>query len=302
MKKQKKQKISSNKRWEIGGNIVMSILAICAIVPFLLLFISSLSSESAVLKNGYQFWPKEWSLDAYAYLLNHWQSIGHAYLISIIVTVTGTVLGLMFISTFAYTLSKRKLPGRSILLFIITFTMLFNGGACATYIIYSQIFHINDTIFALIIPGLLMNGFYVMMFRTFFENSVPGALMEAAYIDGASEFKTFTKIVVPLSLPMFATVGLTLGLSYWNDWTNSMYYISAKHTELLSIQAYLNSVNESIAFLANNDFGQTVTVSSIPSTTVRMAVGVIGVVPVICAYPFFQKWFVRGITEGAVKE
>lgn len=299
---QKRRKISSNRRWEIGGNIVMSILAICAIVPFVLLTISSLTSESAILKNGYQFWPKEWSLDAYAYLLNHWKSIGNAYLISIIVTVTGTVLGIMIISTFAYALSRRKLPGRSILIFILIFTMLFRGGATATYIIYSQIFHIKDTIFALIIPGLLMNGFYVMMFRTFFENSVPGALMEAAHIDGASEFKLFTKIVVPLSLPMFATVGLTLGLSYWNDWTNSLYYISAKHTELLSIQAYLNKVNETIAFLANNDLGQPVPVESIPSMTVRMAIGVIGVLPIICAYPFFQKWFVRGITEGAIKE
>lgn len=126
--------------------------------------------------------------------------------------------------------------------------------------------------------------------------------MEAAHIDGASEFKLFTKIVVPLSLPMFATVGLTLGLSYWNDWTNSLYYISAKHTELLSIQAYLNKVNETIAFLANNDLGQPVPVESIPSMTVRMAIGVIGVLPIICAYPFFQKWFVRGITEGAIKE
>lgn len=298
----RRRKITDNLKWEILGNIIMILLSLSAVIPFILLFVSSLTSENAALNYGYQFWPKEWSLEAYRYLLKMWKSIGHAYFITIIITVIGTVFGLTVISTFSYALSRKKLPGRSILLFLITFTMLFNGGACATYIIYSQVFHIKNTIFGLIVPGLLMNGFYIMMFRNYFENSIPEALMEAAHIDGASEFKMFIKIVVPLSLPMFATIGLTLALGYWNDWTNAMYYVSADHPELLSIQAYLNNVNENIKFLASNNLGQRIDTSALPSTTIRMAIGVVGVLPILCIYPFFQKWFVRGITAGAVKE
>lgn len=298
----KKKIWTSNKRWEFAGNFVMSILSISAIIPFLLLFVSSLTSEKAALKNGYQFWPEEWSLEAYRYLLQMWNTIGHAYLITIIITVTGTVAGLFLCSTLAYAMSRKNLPGRSLILFLIVFTMLFNGGACATYLIYSQLFHIKNTIFALIVPGLLLNGYFIMMFRTYFEHSIPEALLEAAHIDGANEFHLFTKIVVPLSLPMFATIGLTLALGYWNDWTNAMYYVSADHPNLLSIQAYLNRVNENIKFITNNNLGVTLDTNSLPSTTIRMAIGVVGVLPILCIYPFFQKWFARGLTSGAVKE
>lgn len=298
----KRKKITSNRRWEIAGNIVMAMISVCAIIPFILLIVASFTSENAALQYGYQFWPKEWSLEAYAYLLTKWKSIGHAYLITIIITVIGTALGLAMSSSIAFVLSRKNLPGRKTLLFIVTFTMLFNGGACATYIIYTQILHMKDTIWALIIPGLLMNGFIIMMFRNYFENSIPSALLEAAKIDGASEFKTFVKIVVPLSLPMFATVGLTLALGYWNDWMNAMYYVSGNRNDLLSIQAYLNNINENIKFLAVNDVGQNIDTSALPSTTIRMAIGVVGVIPILCAYPFFQKWFVRGITAGSVKE
>lgn len=298
-----KKRGTSKKRWEIAGNIVMAILSISAIIPFILLFVSSLTSEKAALTYGYQFWPMEWSLDAYIYLLNKWQSIGHAYLITLIITVIGTVAGLVIASTFAFVLSRKGLPGRRFISFLVVFTMLFNGGACSTYIIYTQVFHIKDTIWALIIPGLLLNAYNVMLFRNYFENSIPQALLEAAKIDGASEVRSFIKIVIPLSLPMFTTVGLTLVLGYWNDWTNAMYYVSGNHSELLSIQAYLNKVNENIKFLAsNNTIGQDIDTSSLPTTTIRMAIGVIGVVPILALYPFFQKWFVRGITAGAVKE
>lgn len=298
----KKLRIRSNRRWEIVGNITMTILSLSAVIPFMLLFISSLTSEKAALKNGYQFWPEEWSLAAYGYMVTMWKSIGHAYLITIIITVIGTVVGLSIISTLAYTLSRKFLPGRSIILFLITFTMLFNGGAAAQYIIYSQIFHVKNTLLGLILPNLLMNGFYVMMFRNFFEHSIPEALLEAAHIDGANEFKLFTKIVVPLSLPMYATIGIILALGYWNDWTNAMYYVSSDHNELLSIQAYLNNVNENIKFISSSNIGASIDTSELPSTTIRMAIGVIGTVPILIIYPFFQKWFVRGITAGAVKE
>ena len=299
----KTKKITSNRRWEIGGNIVMAAISILAVIPFLLLVIASLTDEGAALRNGYSFLPEAWSLDAYKYLIQNGAGIGHAYLISIIVTVVGTLLGMTITSCLGYVLSRKGLPGRRILLFAVTFTMLFNGGACATYIIYSQLIHVKDTIWGLVLPGLLMNGFSIMMFRNYFENSIPNALLEAAMIDGASEFTTFSRIVVPLSRPMFATIGLTQALAYWNDWTNALYYISGNRNDLMSIQSYLNTVNENIRFLMSNSTVATgVDMASFPSTTVRMAIAVVGVLPILCAYPFLQKWFVRGITVGAVKE
>lgn len=300
----KHKKMTSNRRWEVAGNIVLCFQSVLAVVPFLLLIISSFTSENSALKNGYSFFPEELSLDAYRYLLQSWKSIGHAYLVTIAVTVIGTVCGVFVMACFAYVLSHKDLPGRRIMLFLVTFTMLFNGGACATYIVYSQLIHVKNTIWGLILPGLLLNGFSITMFRNYFENSIPGSLIEAARLDGASEPAIFRQVVMPLSLPIFATVGLTQALGYWNDWTNALYYVSVDHTELMSIQSYLNTVNENIRYILSNKnaLGGVVDMSAFPSTTVRMAIGVIGVVPILCAYPFFQKWFVRGITVGAVKE
>ncbi len=298
-----KSRINHNVGWERAGNIVMTILSLLAILPFLLLIISSLTSEDAALRNGYSFFPESWSLSAYEYLERNIGMIAHAYLITVIVTACGTLAGMVIMSCFAFAISRKTLPGRSLMLFLVTFTMLFNGGACATYIIYSQLMHVNNTIFGLLLPGLLVNGFSIMMFRSYFENSIPGALLEAASIDGSNEFVTFIRIVVPLSLPIFATLGLSQALMYWNDWTNSMYYISARSTHLLSIQAYLNTVNENIRYLQNNSqVAAGVNATAFPSTTIRMAIAVIAVLPILVAYPFFQKWYVRGITVGAVKE
>jgi len=200
-----------------------------------------------------------------------------------------------------YTLSKRDLPGRNIILFLVTFSMLFNGGLTATYIIYTQIFQIKNTIFGLLIPNLLLNGYNIMMLRNYFEFTIPPALIEAAHIDGAGQTMIFRKIVVPLSMPMLATVSLTSALRYWNDWMNGVYYLSA-NSKLQSIQTILNSMNENIKFLQQNNMGTTVDASSIPSVTVRMAIAVVGIAPILCLYPFFQKWFVKGIAAGAVKE
>ena len=168
-----------------------------------------------------------WSLDAYGYILRQWGVIGRSYLVSMTVTVVGTVAGITMASMIGYTLSKRDLPGRRIILFFITFTMLFNGGLTATYIIYTQVFNIKNTIFGLLIPNLLMNGYSIMMLRNYFEFVIPPALVEAAQIDGAKEITLFGKIIIPLSMPMIATVGLTSALIYWNDWMNGVYYLSA---------------------------------------------------------------------------
>lgn len=291
---------ASDKRWAFAGHVVMVILTIAAIAPFLLLIIASFTAESAAIRNGYSFVPKEWSLEAYRYILGQWQVIGRGYLVSISVTFIGTLAGLVFAAMLAYTLSKRELPGRGAILFFVTFSMLFNGGLTATYIIYTQVFHIKNTIFGLLLPNLLVSGYSVMMLRNYFEFTIPGALLEAAHIDGASEKTIFLKIVIPLSVPMLATVGLTSALRYWNDWMNGVYYLSA-NSKLQSIQTILNNMNENVKFLQQNNLGTNVDSSSIPSVTIRMAIAVVGILPILCLYPLFQKWFVKGASAGAIK-
>jgi putative aldouronate transport system permease protein len=292
------------KKWEISGHIVLSILALLAIIPFVLMLISSFTDEHTVVRNGYSFFPEKFSLAAYQYVFDQWQTIGKGYMVTVIVTCVGTFIGTSISALLGWTLSRKNLPGRSWLLFLVTFTMMFHGGLTAQYIIYTQIFELKNTIFGLILPNLLLNGYFVMTFRNYFETSIPGTLLEAAKIDGASEVKTFFKIVLPLSGPIIVTIALPLALLYWNDWTNGLYYLS-HDSKLQSIQTILNNINENIKFLQNNNLGTASSDASsaeLPSTTIRMAMAVVGVVPIICAFPFLQKWLVRGMTEGAVKE
>jgi putative aldouronate transport system permease protein len=181
--------------------------------------------------------------------------------------------------------------------------MLFNGGLVPTYLIYTQIFHIKNTLAGLIVPGLLMNGFNVILVRTFFATSIPEAIIESARIDGLGEFGTFVQIVMPLSLPILATLGLMTGVSYWNDWYNGLIYITEPN--LFSLQNLLNRILENLSFLQrNSSLGAAAAreIARIPGNTVRMAMAVIGVIPVLAIYPFFQKYFVKGITIGAIKE
>lgn len=289
-----------DKRWAFVGHVCMIILSILALAPFVLLIIASFTDEAAAIRNGYSYVPEGWSLDAYGYILRQWGVIGRSYLVSMTVTVVGTVAGITMASMIGYTLSKRDLPGRRIILFFITFTMLFNGGLTATYIIYTQVFNIKNTIFGLLIPNLLMNGYSIMMLRNYFEFVIPPALVEAAQIDGAKEITLFGKIIIPLSMPMIATVGLTSALIYWNDWMNGVYYLSA-NSKLQSIQTLLQNMNENVKFLQQNDLGTQVDASSIPSVTIRMAIAVVGILPILLLYPIFQRWFVKGIAVGAVK-
>jgi len=289
------------KKWSITGHVVMIILSIMAVAPFILLLMSSITDETTALRNGYSFFPEKFSLEAYKYIAGQWEVIGKAYLVSIFVTVVGTVSGVFITSMLAYTLSKPDLPGRKVLMFLLIFTMLFNGGLTATYIVYTQIFHIKDTLLGLMLPNLLMNAYFVVMFKNYFEYTLPAALVESGRIDGATEFKIFYKIAIPLSMPMFFTVGMTVALTYWNDWMNGMYFLST-NSKIQSVQTILNNINENIKFLQQNDVGTAVTTADLPSVTIRMAIAVVGVLPMLTLFPIFQKWFVKGATAGAVKE
>lgn len=285
------------KRWTFAANLILIILTLMAFLPFLLLIIASFTDNMTAIKEGYSFLPSKLSMDAYRYIFQNAAMIFRAYGVTIVVTFLGTAVGVIITSLYAYMISRKGLPGRGVLTFLVLFTMLFNGGLVPTYLVYSNIFHIKDTLFALIIPNLLMSGFNIVLVKNYFENSIPESLYESARIDGAGEMLIFARIVLPLSKPILATVGLLTGIAYWNDWQNGLYYLN--DNALYSIQNVLNQINQNIAFLANNSVG--VSTADMPTTTIRMAIAVIGILPIVLIYPFFQKYFVKGITMGAVK-
>lgn len=283
------------------SHICLIILSIGCIMPFIILISSSFTAEDVILRDGYSFLPKEFSIAAYEYIWNNASTIVRAYGITIFVTVFGTVVSLAMTSLLAYAISRKDLPFRNTITFAVFFTLLFNGGLVPTYLVYTQFIDVKNTIWALIVPGLLMNGFNVLLMRVFFMTSIPEPVIESARIDGAGEFRTFFSIVLPLSLPILATIGLLQTIIYWNDWFNGLIYVT--DSSLFSIQNLLNRMIADIQFLASNDFGgsSSGTIATIPSTAVRMAIAVIGILPIIIAYPFFQKYLVKGIALGSVK-
>ena len=281
----------------------MIILSLLAIVPFALLVISSFTDNSTLIANGYSFLPEKWSTYAYEYIFKTGNSIIHAYGVSISLTAAGTAISLSITTLLAYALSKTDLPGRRIMLFMVVFTMLFNGGLVPTYIVYTNVLNVKNTFWALLIPGLLMNGFNVMLMKSYFCSSLPGEILDAAYIDGAGEFQTFASIAVPLSKPIIATIGLFNGIAYWNDWMNGYIYLT-KRTDLYSVQNLLNRMMQNIQYLSQNSAhiqDASVGLASIPSVSVRMAMETVGVLPILVIYPFVQGNFVKGITLGGVK-
>ncbi|MDD9271192.1 carbohydrate ABC transporter permease [Paenibacillus sp. GCM10023248] len=291
-----------NKAWQWAAHTVMILFSLTCLLPFVLLVMSSITDETTILQTGYSFFPKQFSLSAYAYLWEQSSLIFNAYGITILITVVGTVASLAITSMLAYPLSRRDLPGGTFFAFVLFFTLLFNGGLVPTYLVYTQLLDMKNTLWALIVPGLLMNGFNVLLMRTFFMTTIPVPVLESASIDGATEFKMYYKIVLPLSLPILATVGLFQGLAYWNDWNNGLIYVT--DPKLFSLQNVLNRIMSDIQFLASNgDLSASAgaKVAQLPSETFRMAIAVIAVIPILMAYPFFQKYFVKGMTIGAVK-
>ena len=287
---------------QILANLVCGILALLALLPFILLIVASLTDNTWATANGFSFFPGSWSLDAYRYIAVQWATIGRAYLMTIVVTIIGTAASIMVTTLFAYAICQQEVPGMKLLSFMMVFTMLFNGGLVPTYIMWTQTFHIKNTIFALLVPNLLMGAFYVIMMRTYFSSNIPDAVIEAARIDGAGEMRILLKIVLPMSLPIIATLALLTGLGYWNDWLNGLYYI--QNDSLYSIQVLLNRMLMDVQFLmssANTAAAGNQQMGPLPSTGIKMAVAVLGALPALIIYPFFQKYFVKGITIGAVK-
>lgn len=279
-------------------NTLMILVSLICIIPFLLLISSSFTPEELLVQYGYNFIPKKIDLTAYKYLLFSSQAVLRGYVISVVVTAVGTFLNLLLTILFAYPLSRKNLPGRNIFAFFIFFTMLFNGGLVPTYIMWTQIFHIKNTLWALIVPNLLLNAFNIIMMRTYFMTNVPEEVIEASRIDGANEYFILFKIVVPMALPIIITITLLVGLSYWNDWLNGLYYIN--NDKYYSIQVLLTEMLENVEMIKRASSAGASTMK-MPSTAIRMAVAVIGALPVLIVYPIFQKYFVKGIVIGAVK-
>ena len=281
--------------------IVFIFLSLLCVIPLLLVITSSFTSEKALYAHGYSLIPSELSFGAYQYLWASKDKLLRSYLLSFVVTGLGTFGSIAITTLFAYPLSNRELPGRNFFSFFVFFTMLFNGGIIPTYLVYAQVLHIKDTIWALIIPSLLMNGFSVILVRTYLTTNIPIEILDAARIDGSSELRTFLSIVLPLSLPILATVGFMTGLAYWNDWQNGLYYLVRK-TELFTIQNLLNRILASADALRNSSTNEMLQQGfEIPSVGSRMAISVFAMLPMLLIYPFFQKGFIKGITIGRVK-
>lgn len=275
---------------------VVSLIAFVCLLPFIVLIAGSLSSESSVLKYGYWFWPRDFSLEAFRFIFRYPADVLSSYKVSIIVTGVGTVLSLFISTMAAYVLCRKELKNRNILSFFLFFTTLFNGGLAPYYIWLSRNLHLQNT-YAVLILGPMFNVMYILILRSFIRGSVPEPLVESAKIDGAGDMRIFLQMVLPLTKPALASIGVFTALAYWNDWWTAMMFTSKDSLIPLQYLLYkmLSSINLSAAM------SQHVTSLNTPKETFKLAMTVIATGPMILVFPFVQRYFVSGITIGAVK-
>lgn len=285
----------------IFSAVVMGMLTILAFLPFILILAASFTDESTLIREGYSFFPQKLSLDAYVYMISSAATFLRAYGVSFLVTILGTGLGLLITSMLAYPMSRKDFKYHNVLAFVVFFTLLFSGGIVPSYIMWTKYFHIKDTLAALIVPNLLTNGFHVLLIRNYYKNNVPVDLIESAQIDGASELRTFFRIMLPLSVPVLATVGLFMGLAYWNDWINALYFVT--EPRYYGIQNMLIRLMNNIQFLKSSQASSILGANAVelPSTAIRMAMAVVGIMPIVLIMPFLQKYLIKGVVVGAVK-
>lgn len=288
------------KKANIFFSVLMTLVGFLGIFPFIFIIIVSLTSENSILTNGYQLVPAEWSLEGYRYLSTMSNQIINALFVSILVTVIGTVLNVSLTSTYAYALSRSNLPFKKFFLVIIIVPMLIGAGLVPGYIVVSNLLNLKNTIWALILPAAF-SPFNIIIMRTFFKKSVPDSIIESARIDGASELRVFLQIVLPLAIPGIATIGLFAAIGYWNDWFNALLYIT--DTKLYPLQYVLMNIQNNMDYMLQNaSLGANLSQLNIPKEATRMALVVIATLPIAVSYPFFQKYFISGLTIGGVKE
>ncbi|GAA0134322.1 carbohydrate ABC transporter permease [Paenibacillus sp. YSY-4.3] len=287
--------------WNVIFNIIIGLFTFSCIFPFLFVIMISLTDEQTLVQQGFSLFPSQFSIAAYEYIFRSGSELISSFGVTLIVTVLGTLLSLILVTTYAYALSRRSFEFRGFFSFLAFFTMLFSGGMVPGYIVMTQFLHLQNTIWSLIFP-LSMSAFFIIVMRTFFQTTVPDEIIESAKIDGAGEFLTFAKIVLPVSLPGIATIGLFSSLGYWNDWFNALlYYNNPQKTPPL--QFMLMQIEKNMDFLTKNaqNIGSYDVAASLPTETVRMAMVVLATAPIVMAYPFFQRYFVQGLTVGSVK-
>ncbi|MBO7387517.1 MAG: carbohydrate ABC transporter permease [Lachnospiraceae bacterium] len=293
--------MTESKAFNRVSTVILTILVVLAMLPIVLIVVASFTAETTLIRDGYRFMPKELSLDAYYYMLKQGKIILRSYGVSFLVTFGGTAVSVLLTTMLAYPMARKSFKYRNLLAFFVFFTMLFNGGIVPSYIMWTRFFHIKDTIWALMIPNYLVSAFNVILVKNYFQNSIPDSLIEAAQLDGASEFQIFVKVMLPLAVPTVATISLFTGIAYWNDWTNGLYYVN--NEKFYSIQQLLMKIMSNIQALRSNSNASLLGTGAVdlPSTSVRMAMAVIGILPIVIIYPFVQKYLVKGVIVGAVK-
>ncbi|SMQ84951.1 carbohydrate ABC transporter membrane protein 2, CUT1 family [Bacillus sp. OV166] len=283
-------------------SVLLGIFTLICVFPFLYVIVISFTSEESIVRNGFQLIPEAWSTDAYQYLWNMKDQLFRSYGVTLFITIVGTFISVLMITFYSYAISRPQFKYKRFFTFLAFFTMLFSGGLVPSYIITTQFLHLKNSIWALILP-LAMNAFYIIIMRTFFIKSVPESILESARIDGASEWRTFFQIVFPLSLPGIATIALFSTLGYWNDWFNALLYIDSPN--LVPLQSLLMKIEANLEFMRQNvdiSLMQQSLFNTIPQDSAKMAMVVIATLPIAVSYPFFQKYFISGLTIGGVKE
>lgn len=283
-------------------HVIFIVISLLCVIPVLFVLSISFSSEAAINEYGYRLIPKVFSAESYLFLLKQGSVILRALGVSLFVTITGTALGTLLTTTMGYVLSRSQYRLRGFLTWVVFIPMVFNGGMVSSYYVNANLLGLKNNIWALILP-LAVSSFNVIICKTFFKSTIPDSIVESAKIDGASQLKIFFKIVLPVSLPVLATIGLFLCFTYWNDWFQSMLYID--DSRLNSLQALLTQIMGNVDYLSQNAAGLGVSAAELaknmPKEGARMAIAILIVLPIACAYPFFQCYFISGLTVGAVK-
>ncbi len=278
--------------------VFIGAFALCCLLPFLLVLGTSFTTEAAVKKYGFNFWPKEFSTFAYKIVLENPAQILGSYAVTMGITVVGTAVGLLIVAMTGYALQRPDFLFRNKISFFIYFTTLFSGGLVPFYLLMTQYLHLKDNYLAVLLPGLL-SPFLIIMMKSFVR-SIPHAITESAKIDGAGDFTIFVKLILPMTTPALATIGLFIALGYWNEWYNSMLFLSAD-MDYRPLQLHLYNVVTKADAIRNSAAASNVPLSDVPIETMKMAIAVIATGPVILFYPFVQRYFIKGITVGAVK-
>ncbi|XEC93581.1 carbohydrate ABC transporter permease [Paenibacillus tarimensis] len=296
---------SASIRTDMSGNVIkgigyafISLFALCCLLPFLLVVGTSFTAESSVQKYGFNFWPREFSTFAYKIVFENPGMIVGSYIVTIALTVIGTAVGLFLVAMIGYALQRPDFQYRNAISFFVYFTTLFSGGLVPFYLLMTQYYGLKDNYLAVLLPGL-MSPFLIIMMKSFVR-SIPHAITESAKIDGAGDFTIFLRLILPMTTPALATIGLFIALGFWNEWYHAMLFLSPD-MEYRPLQLFLYNVVTSAEFVRNSSAASNVELRDIPLESMKMATAVVATGPVILFYPFVQRYFIKGITIGAVK-